>query len=240
MADMRIYEGLSRYYDLGWGDFARQYIEVVEGLLRRKRLPRARILDIACGTGTLALALAALGHEVLGIDASPEMIAAARSKSGAANPAFKVGEMDNFTAEGLFDVITCTFDSLNYITEPRLLERVFRRVSSKLTRSGFFVFDSNTERQYEAVSVGSREIRLGSEVLTQSWWYDPGLKLAETTFTFGDGTVERHVQRPYGLPEIRRCLRAAHLEIVNAWSSPDGMPIRPESIRAYCVAEKTG
>jgi SAM-dependent methyltransferase len=42
--------------------------------------PGERILDIGCGDGTLTLALAGRGVEVMGVDASPDMVAAARSR----------------------------------------------------------------------------------------------------------------------------------------------------------------
>ncbi len=44
-------------------------------------VPPARILDIGCGTGSLSLVLANLGHQVTGIDLSPKMIAQARKKA---------------------------------------------------------------------------------------------------------------------------------------------------------------
>ncbi len=46
-----------------------------------------RLLDVGCGTGSLAAALAERGFRVWGVDASPEMVAAARAKSVAAKRA---------------------------------------------------------------------------------------------------------------------------------------------------------
>ena len=46
--------------------------------------PPARILDLGCGTGSLAVLLAEAGHRVHGLDASPAMLAAARAKGAAA------------------------------------------------------------------------------------------------------------------------------------------------------------
>ncbi len=41
----------------------------------------ATVLDIGCGTGSLSVAIAALGHQVTGIDLSPAMIALAKAKA---------------------------------------------------------------------------------------------------------------------------------------------------------------
>jgi ubiquinone/menaquinone biosynthesis C-methylase UbiE len=46
--------------------------------------PPARILDLGCGTGSLAVLLAEAGHEVSGLDLSDRMIDVARTKSAAA------------------------------------------------------------------------------------------------------------------------------------------------------------
>jgi ubiquinone/menaquinone biosynthesis C-methylase UbiE len=45
--------------------------------------PGAIVVDVGCGTGTLAIALAASGAEVIGVDGDPEVLALARAKAGA-------------------------------------------------------------------------------------------------------------------------------------------------------------
>lgn len=67
-----------------------------------------RVLDVGCGTGTLAIAVAKSepGSEVLGIDPAPEMVERARNKAGAAGARvdFKVGVVENLGVED------CTVD----------------------------------------------------------------------------------------------------------------------------------
>jgi ubiquinone/menaquinone biosynthesis C-methylase UbiE len=52
--------------------------QVLDGLA-----PGATVVDVGCGTGTLAIALAASGAEVIGVDGDPEVLALARAKPGA-------------------------------------------------------------------------------------------------------------------------------------------------------------
>jgi 2-polyprenyl-3-methyl-5-hydroxy-6-metoxy-1,4-benzoquinol methylase len=71
---------------------------------------KAIILDIGCGTGSLSVVLAGLGHEVIGIDLSPRMIALAREKATAAGHAIEFHVMDAAAPPlepNFFDVIVC-------------------------------------------------------------------------------------------------------------------------------------
>jgi 2-polyprenyl-3-methyl-5-hydroxy-6-metoxy-1,4-benzoquinol methylase len=56
--------------------------------------PEAAVLDVGCGTGSLSLVLAGLGHQVVGIDFSPAMIARAQAKANAAGQAIEFHVMD--------------------------------------------------------------------------------------------------------------------------------------------------
>ena len=87
---------------------------------------RARILDIGCGTGSLSLVLAELGHAVTGIDFAPAMIDQARAKAHAAGQPIPFQVMDAATpdfAPDQFDLILCRH-LLWVLPEPaRVLQR---------------------------------------------------------------------------------------------------------------------
>ncbi len=73
-------------------------------------IPRASVLDIGCGTGSLSVVMSRLGHDVTAIDFSPEMIARAKAKAIAATQQIEFHVMDaahpTFPAQA-FDVILC-------------------------------------------------------------------------------------------------------------------------------------
>src|SRR5262245_2666133 len=70
------------------------------------RLPAGRALDAACGTGRVSALLAARGHEVLGVDTSPEMLARAREKVPGAT--FLSGRLEALPVDdGGFDLAVC-------------------------------------------------------------------------------------------------------------------------------------
>lgn len=79
----RIYDDWARYYDRDLWASGNPYIAIMAGLVGRYLPDRhARVLDAGCGTGNMAYILKLLGYDQLvGIDASDGMLAAARTKN---------------------------------------------------------------------------------------------------------------------------------------------------------------
>lgn len=103
--------------------------------------PRDVVLDIGCGTGSLALRLAPSAGEVHGLDISSEMIRIAREKAqneGSENTTFHVGKFDeSFTTfeEGSLDGV-CAYSILHLVEDRRAaMEQIFRL----LKPGGFFI-----------------------------------------------------------------------------------------------------
>jgi SAM-dependent methyltransferase len=94
----------ARLYDargIGWPGELERYRQLAagEGCVG----PDGRgVLEIACGTGRVALDLAAHGCRVTGLDRSPAMIEAARAKTTGDNPAWHVADMRTFRLAGWF------------------------------------------------------------------------------------------------------------------------------------------
>jgi SAM-dependent methyltransferase len=107
--------------------------------------PRA-LLDVACGEGTLAVAMAETGIKVTGIDQSAQMIDLARDRAKAAKVKvdFRVEDMRSLAFEKEFDLVTCFFDSLNYLLSVADLQDAFVGAFRALRPGGFYIFDMNT------------------------------------------------------------------------------------------------
>ena len=233
------YERLSKVYDLGWGDFSKQYIDLINELFSERGITRATILDIACGTGTLAIELAQCGHVVHAIDSSPEMIRIARAKSlELSNLSFDIQDMVQFNIDGKFDLVTCTFDSINYIRKLSDLREMLLRVASVLYERGLFIFDSNTKQLYLSHSDETYKRELNGQFFIQHCSYDSTRNVATTVFSFSDGTFEIHKQRPYDYDELEPLLKRAGFHILHLFSWFEKLPYSSNTPKLFCVAEK--
>ena len=233
------YERLSKVYDLGWGDFSKQYVDLINELFSERGVTRAVILDIACGTGALAVELAKYGHAVHGIDSSSEMIRMARAKSvGIPNLSFDVQDMLRFNVDRKFDMVTCTFDSINYILKLNHLRKMLFRVASVLYEGGLFIFDSNTKQLYLSHSDETQKYELNGQSFVQHCRYDAARNVATTVFSFSDGTYEIHKQRPYDYNELAPLLEQASLHTVHLFSWFEKLPYSSSTPKIFCIAEK--
>lgn len=235
--DVRPYTRLSEIYDTGWSGMATRYVPLLARLLDEMRRPEASVLDLACGTGILATALAERGHRVHGIDRSPEMIRIAREKAeGLSNVSFEVGDIRRIGSDDAYDLVTCTYDSVNYLTDPADLRALFASVADCLSPSGMFVFDSNLESHYIENSPFSREEEWQGETVQHTGDYDREAREVRIVFRFADGSVEVHRQRPYDLDELSSNLAAAGLNIVERYSNPEQDEFVPCVGRVVCIA----
>ena len=138
------------------------------------------------------------------------------------------------------------FDSLNHILLLSELTEVFRRVHSSLAVNGSFVFDLNTEEEFE---VGAREA--GFDIIEDDHAcmvrsrYDAHERLKEykvTTFKLDDAGWQRNdvtlFQRYYLIEEVKAALGLADFAAISVYdaSREFGMPVRDG--RAFFLARK--
>lgn len=129
--------------DVGYSAWA----DYIQAHFQRRGLPGNTVLDLACGTGSLTRELAQRGYEMIGVDLSPEMLAEAAEKNQDVDgipPIFLCQSMDKLDLYGTIDACVCCLDSVNYVTDPKKLQKAFERVYLFLMPGGVFLFDINT------------------------------------------------------------------------------------------------
>ncbi len=150
-----MYSSYAHIYEaIGQGSFAE---ELVEHILADLPTSPEHALDLACGTGAASFVLAARGATVVGVDRSPAMLAIAEAKARDRNVPVHFLEADLLRlpvaadgplAPASFDLITCLYDSLNYLLNDNDLHTVCAAASTLLRPGGRFVFDLNTEAEF--------------------------------------------------------------------------------------------
>lgn len=118
-------------------EHASEQVETVRAQLQSFVVPRGdeRALDVGTGAGTLALALAPLVREVVGVDVVRELLESART-GAPENASFVEGDATSLPFEyGSFDLV-CTRRTLHHILHP---ERVVSEMS-RVTRPGGRIF----------------------------------------------------------------------------------------------------
>lgn len=140
------YDALTR--DVGYEKRA----DYLEKLFRKSRIPIHTVLDLACGTGTMTWLLARRGYEMIGVDNSEEMLCEAMNKMGEGiPPLFLQQSMPKLDLYGTVDAAICCLDSLNYLTDPKDVQRTFERLHLFIAPGGILVFDINTVEKLAAL-----------------------------------------------------------------------------------------
>lgn len=141
------YGAYAAVYDLqGQSRWSERMVAFIADLLPHYEVTPHCVLDLACGTGTAALRFAAQGYTVTGIDGSATMLDVARQKAADEGAAvqFLQQDMRAFAVPEPIDLLTCFYDSLNYLTDPADLVRTFTCMRAALAPGGLVVFDMNT------------------------------------------------------------------------------------------------
>ncbi len=148
------YSAFARYYDALTGDVdytarAAYFHSLIEAHGKGCRL----LLDLACGTGSLSVALARLGYQVIGVDRSADMLAVAAEKNGGLpEPVlYLCQDMTTLDLYGTVQATVCALDSVNHITDAAKLRRVFNKVALFTEPGGVFLFDANTTYKHREV-----------------------------------------------------------------------------------------
>jgi 2-polyprenyl-6-hydroxyphenyl methylase/3-demethylubiquinone-9 3-methyltransferase len=144
-------------------------IDWIEQMLRGRIWP-TRILDVGCGAGLAAEALARRGHDVLGIDAAGEAIEAARTHAAGQGLtlAYRSGVAEDLLAEGArFPVVTC-LEVIEHVPDPSGFVRV---LASLLEPDGVLIMSTlnRTRRSWLTAKVGAEYLLRMLPVGTHDW-----------------------------------------------------------------------
>lgn len=246
MKDVPAYSILAAGYDVvmdhvDYGFWA----TYVHRLLKAHHPEAERLLELGCGTGSLAIELQPLGdYHYVATDRSPEMIAVARTKVEAAGlpVRFETADFTDYAVSQPVDVVLLLYDSVNYLLEEDAIAALLKCTHEALEPGGVFIFDQSTvsnslenERYFE----DEREVQ-GFYFRRRSS-YDPESCLHTTSFVIeygGHQFREEHVQRAYSQETVRELLADEGFSIEQAYDGFTEDVARPDSERVQWVVRK--
>lgn len=233
---MKAYEKLSKFYKKDWRKDSIRYVDLIKNVIDSFNLRISSILDVGCGTGILAKELKNMDFEVTGIDISDNMIDVANETTTGIE--FIVSDMRNFNLSKTFDMITCAFDAINYVTTDEDMKDTINTIYNHLNANGVFIFDINTPYLYEDKHFGVINREFDGIKFKQILEYNRTTQIGTTLFDFGNNDLENHIQRAYSVEKMDDYLSNARFEIIGRYKNFKMLPIEDRTYKVFYVAKK--
>lgn len=247
---MEAYTGFAEVYDLfmdsvPYGKWCGWIVET----LRTYGIGNGLVLELGCGTGSMTELLAKAGYDMIGVDASEEMLelADAKKQESGSDILYLLQDMREFELYGTVRAIVSVCDSLNYITEEEDLLQVFRLAHNYLDPDGIILFDMNTVYKYEKI-LGETVIAENREEGSFIWenYYDPEEMLNEYDLTLyvreEDGRYSRyeetHFQKAYRTEKVLELLEKAGFGLLSIRDGENGGELCEETERILVTARR--
>ena len=265
---MKPYTAFAQIYDrcmdnVPYDDWAARIKEI----FREHNVPDGGIVaDLGCGTGEMSRRLRDAGYDVIGIDASEEMLSVAQDKEydrlaemlGDDEEAelpedgritYLCQDVREFELYGTVSAIVSVCDTLNYLMTEDDLRQTFRLVNNYLERDGVFCFDLKTPHYYGNVlgdSVRVEDYEDSTLIWDNSYDAQTGENVYRITmFLCEDDAGERYIrsdeehrQRAYTLERIKSLLAESGLVFTAAYDAYTAQPATEGSERFLIVARE--
>lgn len=201
-----------------------RWVDLIEELAAHCGIATGRALDIATGTGKVAGRLSNRGWNVTASDISDDMLAIAARNPNMQGVALHQADMRVLPDLGVFDLVTCIDDAINYILSWSDLVEVLTQMKLALRTNGVAVFDVNTLRTYQTFYATTTTVRNQHAVMVwighnQSDFSSGDVaKASLEIFTRGDTGWNRstaeHTQKHYSISDVTAAIARAGLELV--------------------------
>ena len=221
------YDSFARFYDALTGNIDYNELAVYYDRLNARFNGRKGILlDLACGTGSLSVLFRDMGYDVIGVDASPEMlnIAAEKEHDGIQFLCQDMTELDMF---GTIDFTVCALDSISHLENEEDVRAVFEKVALFSNPGAMFIFDVNTPYKHEHILADSTYVYETDDVycIWENEYLGDGATAITLDFFERDGDVYRRsfdefTERGYSRECMERLLKETGFEICACYEYP--------------------
>ncbi len=245
---MGAYENLAVSYDRLTSDVDYEAaVAFYDEILAREGLRPRTAVDLACGTGSVAVLLAQKGLWVTGVDMSEEMLTVAQQKAGGLKnpPCFVCQPLQELHLPRGVDLAVCALDSLDYITDPEDCREAIRRVYKVLNPGGIFIFDVNTPEKLRAMD---GQVFLDEDDDVYCVWRGEfeertnicsyGMDLFQRKGNLWERSFEEHREYAYSADQLTGYLKDAGFTHIRVYADRSLEPPREGEQRIYIKARK--
>lgn len=246
---MSSYSFFAKYYDeLTQNVEYSRRADYFSALLLSCGIESGTVLDLACGTGSLTVELAKRGYDMIGVDASGDMLCRAQNKAfeSGVSPMFLCQRMQELDLYGTVDAAVCSLDSINHLTDEKDVKRTFERLRLFVAPGGVFIFDVNTVYKHKNV--------LGDNAFVYE--YPDVFCVWQNSFNEQDNTVdialdffencgetykrrsENFSERAYEIDFLKSLLDTAGFDTEFVFDDMSREPLRADSQRAVIAARR--
>jgi SAM-dependent methyltransferase len=227
-----------------YDDLYERAFDVVGAVEMLARLAgEGRALELAVGTGRIALPLKSTGVEIVGIDASQSMVAKLREKPGGRDIEVRMGDFADVDVDCSFSLVYVVFNTFFALLSQEDQLRCFRNVAERLDDVGVFVIEAfvpdlrrfDRHQRVEVTNVGIDEVSLDTSR------HDPVAQRidAQHIFLGPDGPRLYPVRLRYAWPsELDLMARLAGLRLRERSSGWRGQAFTSDSLNHVSVYER--
>lgn len=228
---------LAQYYDAIMEDVDYyRWFRTTEAIARMAPQPFIH-LDAACGTGVLIDRLSGPRWKSFGIDLSAAMLRQTRAQGRDVNVAN--ADLRALPFSCTFSLITCLFDSINFLLEEEDLRRAMRQLADALLPGGILYCDAVTERMVlEHFDGQTWTETTGAFETTWSNAYDPKTGINNSRIHVDAGARGTVRERIYSRETLESAMEDAGLVILGVLDAHSWRPPQRRTTRLDLVAIK--
>jgi SAM-dependent methyltransferase len=230
--------------NLFWETMVPEHATAADIRFLRRHLapPPARLLDLPCGAGRHALALARAGYRVTGIDISVDAIARASAAAEGAGVTihFRRAEMTELEPSRAFDAVLCLGNSLAYFPPPKLANFV-ARLGAGVARGGRLILDTYCCAESIFPLAEEREIPFDGGTYRSRYCYDPSASVLKTRAELtlaGEVHELLYAHHIVTAGELVRMVEGAGVRVDALYGDPEEAPFGPGSPRLLLVGTR--
>jgi SAM-dependent methyltransferase len=234
---MALYDAIASFYD----PWSRSVTEDVDFYVERARASGGPVVELAVGTGRIAIPVARAGVSVIGIDTSPAMLAVARAAAEEAGVVeqldLRLGDLREPPVTERVPLVICPFRSLLHMETEEEKLRALRAARALLEPDGHFVFDVFAPSREDIAETNGRWLEREPGIFERADW-DEDSRTLSLSVRSDDGSATTFGLHWLSAPEWQRLLDEAGLEVEALYGWFDGRAYEGEEDMVFVTRRR--